>query len=97
VRISPHVTAEMVERLHRDAGEAGVQRAKALLEAANIRCQAHIVLGDPAGCIAAYATETRCDEIIMGTRGMGAVGNLVLGSVARKVVHLAAVPVTLVK
>ena len=33
----------------------------------------------------------------MGTRGMGAVAGLVMGSVAQKVVHLAAVPVTLVK
>jgi len=33
----------------------------------------------------------------MGPRGMGAVGNLVLRSVATKVVHLAAVTVTLVR
>jgi len=33
----------------------------------------------------------------MGTRGMGAVAGLALGSVATKVLHLAVVPVTLVK
>ncbi len=33
----------------------------------------------------------------MGTRGMGAVGSLVMGSVAQKVVHRSPVPVTLVK
>jgi nucleotide-binding universal stress UspA family protein len=33
----------------------------------------------------------------MGTRGMSAIGNLFLGSVTTKVVHLANVPVTLVK
>ena len=33
----------------------------------------------------------------MGTRGMGAMGNLILGSVATKVIHLVDVPVTLVK
>jgi nucleotide-binding universal stress UspA family protein len=33
----------------------------------------------------------------MGTRGMGAIGNVFLGSIATKVVHLASVPVTLVK
>lgn len=37
------------------------------------------------------------DVIVMGTRGMGALGNLALGSTATKVVHLADVPVTLVK
>jgi nucleotide-binding universal stress UspA family protein len=35
--------------------------------------------------------------IVMGTRGQGAVGNLLLGSVATKVIHLSKVPVTLVK
>jgi len=33
----------------------------------------------------------------MGTRGLGALGNRVLGSVATKDLHLVAVPVTLVK
>ena len=37
------------------------------------------------------------DPIMMGTRGMGALGKLLLGSTANKVVHLAEVPVTLVK
>ena len=36
------------------------------------------------------------DEIVMGTRGLGRVGNLLMGSVATRVVHLAEVPVTLV-
>ena len=39
----------------------------------------------------------KCDAIVMGTRGMTVLGNLVLGSVASKVVHLSSVPVTLVK
>jgi len=33
----------------------------------------------------------------MGTRGRGAVGSLLIGSVAQRVVHLAKVPVVLVK
>lgn len=53
--------------------------------------------GDPAEVIARRASETDCSCIIMGTRGMGRVANLVLGSVATKVVHLSALPVTLVK
>jgi len=35
--------------------------------------------------------------IVMGTRGMGTVANLVLGSVATKVIHLSHIPVILVK
>jgi nucleotide-binding universal stress UspA family protein len=33
----------------------------------------------------------------MGTRGLGSLGNLFLGSVTTKVVRLAEVPITLVK
>ena len=39
----------------------------------------------------------RVDPISRGTRGLGSVSNLVLGSVATKVLHLSPVPVLLVK
>jgi len=41
--------------------------------------------------------DTECDAIIMGTRGMGSLANLVIGSVTTKVIHLVEVPVTLIK
>jgi nucleotide-binding universal stress UspA family protein len=33
----------------------------------------------------------------MGTRGLGSVANLMIGSVATKVIHLVEIPVTLIK
>ena len=62
-----------------------------------VRCRAHAVIGVPPAVISNLARRLRCDSIVMGTRGMTALGNLLLGSVANKVVHLADVPVTLVK
>jgi nucleotide-binding universal stress UspA family protein len=53
--------------------------------------------GSPAEMIVKAAEELNCVGIVMGTRGMGALANLVLGSVATKVVHLTVLPVTLVK
>jgi nucleotide-binding universal stress UspA family protein len=44
-----------------------------------------------------YAEDKQCEQIVMGTRGLGTVSNLVLGSVATKAIHLAKVPVLLVK
>jgi len=47
--------------------------------------------------IVALAHESGVDQIAMGTRGMGAVGSLFMGSVALGVVHRSQVPVLLVK
>ena len=43
------------------------------------------------------AKERGVDQIAMGTRGMGAMGNLFLGSVAQGVIQQSPVPVLLVK
>lgn len=56
-----------------------------------------VATGNEAVEIVAYAKKTRCQEIVMGTRGLGALKGLFLGAVAIKVVQLATVPVTLVK
>jgi len=95
--ISAHVTAEMVRRLHEQAGLDAMKAARAVLHAAGIACEEHLLSGDPAEVIASVAASEGVDGIVMGTRGMGPVKSLVLGSVATKVIHLADVPVTLVK
>ncbi len=74
-----------------------LRRAVARAGAARVHCKTHAAIGDVAVTIAATARRLRCESIVMGTRGMGSLGNLLLGSVATKVVHLARVPVTLVK
>ena len=42
-------------------------------------------VGDPAGEVIRYAAEAGVDLIVMGTRGLGTLESLLLGSVARKV------------
>src|SRR5579864_5419005 len=51
----------------------------------------------PAETIVAYAKETGCDLIVMGTQGRGVVDRLGIGSVAACVVHAAPCPVLTVK
>jgi len=67
------------------------------LDDGQITYQTHVRLGDPAETLVALADELGCDHIIMGTRGLGAISGIVLGSVTRKVLHLANTPVVCVK
>jgi nucleotide-binding universal stress UspA family protein len=53
--------------------------------------------GLPEDEIPRVATERAADMVVMATRGLGAVGALLLGSVTQRVVHNATVPVLLVK
>ncbi|NJR44004.1 universal stress protein [bacterium] len=63
-----------------------------------VAAEAEILIGDVASGIARYAEDKGMATLSwMGSRGMGAIGNLVMGSVATKVVHLTKLPVTLVK
>ncbi len=55
------------------------------------------VYGDPGESIARYAENHGFDQIVMGTRGMGDLKGLILGSVSHQVIHLVKCPVTLVK
>jgi nucleotide-binding universal stress UspA family protein len=53
--------------------------------------------GQAADEIVRVAQEQGVDQIVMGTHGRGAVGRLLLGSVAQRVIQLAPMPVTVVK
>jgi nucleotide-binding universal stress UspA family protein len=67
------------------------------LRAATVPHTVEMREGEPAETIARRAEELGCDAIVMGSRGMGRIAGLVMGSVATKVVHLTSLPVTLVK
>jgi nucleotide-binding universal stress UspA family protein len=71
-------------------------RARALLDAARVPYTHALRDGYVGAAIAAYVRENRCDAVVMGTRGMGSTEEL-LGSIARQVIQLCDVPVTLVK
>lgn len=53
--------------------------------------------GPIAETIVRIADEAGASQIVMGARGIGGVRGLLLGSVATQVVHLAKIPVTLIK
>jgi len=88
--------AEIHAMQERDAARI-LEPLRRVLDEAGVRYRDEWRAGPVAQTIADYAHETGCDAIVMGTRGLSAIGNLVMGSTAIKVVHLASVPVTLVK
>lgn len=88
---------EEVEAMEESKGGDALQSARALFDAAKVHYTPQVLIGPVAETIAKTALAQNCDGIVMGTRGLGAVAGAVLGSVAAQVVHLADVPVTLVK
>ena len=74
-----------------------IEQAAARVRKRNVTCRTHAVIGDVARSIVQTARRQKCEAIVMGTRGMGPVKELLLGSVASKVLHLTRIPVTLVK
>ncbi len=81
----------------RQAGDETLQPARALLERAKIAHTCHVEIGHAAQTIAQFARSYHCEMIVMATRGLNAGSGLLLGSVATKVVHLAEIPVLLVR
>ncbi len=92
--------ADVASRLvtaRRDTGASLLDGPARTIEGAGVRVERIVLLGDPAVTIGSYADNQYCDMIVMGTRGLGPVGGLFLGSVTSKVIHLVNMPVTLVK
>ncbi len=96
-RVSSVIGHDKINEYHHDEGMAALKTAMQKLDAAKVKYHYHIGVGEEAEIIVKYAEEKACDQIVMGTRGMGSVSNMLLGSVATKVIHLAKVPVLLVK
>jgi nucleotide-binding universal stress UspA family protein len=88
---------EQAEQYHRDEGDKALAGVRKLLDDAGLKYTCHISVGDAAEVIASYCHDRKLDQIFMGTRGAGAVANMLMGSVASKVLHLVDVPVLLVK
>ena len=70
---------------------------KVLNKAPKLKVSSKCLDGRPGRKILERADDGNFDMIIMGSRGLGGMGGLLLGSVSRVVVHGAKVPVTVVK
>jgi nucleotide-binding universal stress UspA family protein len=95
--VGAYMSGHQRRQIMNKCADAMLKRGTAALRAARVAFTVHMAVGETAEKIAVTARRLRCSSIVMGTRGMGMLGTLVLGSIATKVIHLAKVPVTLVK
>jgi nucleotide-binding universal stress UspA family protein len=88
---------QQIEEFQQREGSLLLQPACDRLQAAGVRHSAQVMVGEIAQTIVDHAAKQGCDMIVMGHRGMGAIAELLMGSVTTKVLHLTQLPVTLVK
>ena len=88
---------DLVHSYYDDEARVVLEPVRAALAAHDIEAVFAHKVGHAADEIAAYAENGKFDLLVMGSRGQGALSNLVLGSVAMKVLARCAVPVLLVR
>lgn len=76
-KLKPKVTKEIGARILSAAAD----------QAEGIKLEKKLESGDPAKTIAETAKKEECDLIVMGSRGFGAIGRFLLGSVSDHVIH----------
>ena len=89
--------ADQAKQYHHDEGIKALTHARKLLDDAKVAYKYHIGVGEMGEVVAHFVKDLKCDQVVMGTRGMSSVANMVLGSGATNVLHLVDVPVLLVK
>lgn len=95
--IAVYVNREKMEQWVREESERILAGAEPLLKDAGVRYAKEALMGPVGKVLAERAAALSCDAIVMGTHGRTALGNILIGSTATKVVHFSTIPVTLVK
>ncbi len=95
--VNRFLSGQTLDEYHRELGETALAPARAVLDSAGLAHQDHLRVGEPGPTIGDVAREQACDMIVVGARGLGAIGAALLGSVAQSAIEHASVPVLVVK
>ena len=93
--IQGHAREGLMEGLEEEANNI-FKLCRPMFDEAAIPVETVLIFGSQGPTLAEAAEEHRADLIIMGTRGMGNLGTLLLGSVSNAVIHNTTLPVLLV-
>jgi nucleotide-binding universal stress UspA family protein len=88
--------AKVLERLTGATGERALAPARLLFDAAGVSYESAIGAGGPASALLELAARFKCEFIVMGARGHGALRGALLGSVSQSVLQASPLPVTIV-
>ncbi|MBJ8192959.1 universal stress protein, partial [Bacillus cereus] len=87
-----HFLEEILNEMEKASLEQ-LQQAKSKLESAGINPETLHLKGDPAHEILDYARDSKQQLIIIGSRGLSGIKEMMLGSVSHKVSQLSSCPV----
>jgi nucleotide-binding universal stress UspA family protein len=86
-----------VEDYLRELSEKELKSARKVLDTAKVKYNNAIVIGHVSEEIVKFATAGKFDLIVMGSKGRSGIADLLIGSVAQRVLATAKQPVLLVK
>lgn len=89
---------ELDSTVHRVLGEQIVRQAAATATTKGVaKVTTSVETGDPASAIVRRAREVKADLVVVGSRGLGSIRGLLLGSVSNKILSTAECSVVTVK
>ncbi len=100
--VPPHTAVEMLQNDPNRSDEEilednNITSVRDLFEEAGVKVKCVVLRGEAIRVITDYEKKNDHDLLVIGSRGLGSVGQLFLGSVSTKVINKAKCPVLLVK
>lgn len=86
-----------VHALLEEDAKKSLKRTIDALNQANITYELKASIGDPSSEVIEIAKKEHVDLIILGSRGLGAIKGVLMGSVSQKIIQAAPCPVMIVK
>ena len=101
VPLPAHVASALgkdsIQHYYQEESQNAMMAARKLLDQNAVKYHEVIGKGEPGEEIARYAEAHKFDLVIIGSKGHGALHNLVLGSTVNKVLAACAVPVLIIR
>lgn len=96
-QLMPVAVNEKLVRLVEGAGQEVIAKTQAIFTDEGLEVEVLVEFGEPAEAIVKLAKCRRFDLIIMGSRGLSKLKEILLGSISDQVIRLAKCPVMVVK